>query len=199
VSISADLKVDAERDLADCGIGEDVVQVVALNKCPYGKLKLGGSTVLFATYSSLVAKRHGASGNNFSSRLDQIVAWLGADFEGCVVFDECHKSKNLIPSAGGTASRTGTAVVELQQRVPKARVLYCSATGASEPRNMGYMVRHLPCMAGTWRTRALNRVRVHRCALGCGGRARAIPPGSRTFCPPLSGGGSVQWSSSRWR
>lgn len=28
-----------------------------------------------------------------------------------------------------------------QARLPEARVIYCSATGASEPRNMGYMVR----------------------------------------------------------
>lgn len=28
-----------------------------------------------------------------------------------------------------------------QARLPEARVVYCSATGASEPRNMGYMVR----------------------------------------------------------
>lgn len=28
-----------------------------------------------------------------------------------------------------------------QDRLPEARVIYCSATGASEPRNMGYMVR----------------------------------------------------------
>lgn len=28
-----------------------------------------------------------------------------------------------------------------QERLPEARVVYCSATGASEPRNLGYMVR----------------------------------------------------------
>lgn len=28
-----------------------------------------------------------------------------------------------------------------QARLPDARVVYCSATGASEPRNMGYMIR----------------------------------------------------------
>jgi hypothetical protein len=37
---------------------------------------------------------------------------------------QCHKSKNLVPMAGGIASRTGAAVVELQQRVPNARVLF---------------------------------------------------------------------------
>lgn len=29
----------------------------------------------------------------------------------------------------------------IQNRMPDARVVYCSATGASEPRNMGYMAR----------------------------------------------------------
>lgn len=29
----------------------------------------------------------------------------------------------------------------LQEMLPEARVVYCSATGASEPRNLGYMVR----------------------------------------------------------
>ncbi|KAL6561175.1 udp-glycosyltransferase [Orobanche minor] len=37
--------------------------------------------------------------------------------------------------------RTGEAVLEIQARLPQARVIYCSATSASEPRNMGYMVR----------------------------------------------------------
>jgi hypothetical protein len=31
--------------------------------------------------------------------------------------------------------------LELQNKLPKARVVYASATGASEPRNMAYMVR----------------------------------------------------------
>jgi len=36
---------------------------------------------------------------------------------------------------------TGLTVLELQNKLPKARVVYASATGASEPRNMAYMVR----------------------------------------------------------
>lgn len=32
-------------------------------------------------------------------------------------------------------------LLKLQARLPEARVIYCSATGASEPRNMGYMIR----------------------------------------------------------
>lgn len=37
-----------------------------------------------------------------------------------------------------------------QARLPEARVVYCSATGASEPRNMGYMVRLGLWGAGTF-------------------------------------------------
>ena len=32
-------------------------------------------------------------------------------------------------------------VVALQAALPNARVVYCSATGASEPSNLGYMSR----------------------------------------------------------
>lgn len=32
-------------------------------------------------------------------------------------------------------------MLEIQNKLPKARVVYASATGASEPRNMAYMVR----------------------------------------------------------
>ena len=33
------------------------------------------------------------------------------------------------------------AVLELQEKLPNARIVYASATGASEPKNMAYMVR----------------------------------------------------------
>merc|ERR1719353_2603935 len=42
-------------------------------------------------------------------------------------------------SKGG--SRTAQAVMSLQEQLPKARVVYCSATGASSVRNMAYMER----------------------------------------------------------
>ena len=37
--------------------------------------------------------------------------------------------------------QVGMAVLKLQQTLPGARVVYCSATGASEPRNLAYMTR----------------------------------------------------------
>ncbi|KAK2972068.1 hypothetical protein RJ640_005088, partial [Escallonia rubra] len=132
VSVGSDLKFDARRDL------DDVVH--ALNKLPYSKLdsKSVGvrQGVVFLTYSSLIA-----SSEKGRSRLQQLVQWCGPEYDGLLIFDECHKAKNLVPEAGGQPTRTGEAVLEIQARLPEARVIYCSATGASEPRNLGYMVR----------------------------------------------------------
>ena len=56
-----------------------------------------------------------------------------------VLFDESHKAKNLLGGKGGAPSKVGQAVFELQRLLPNARVVYCSATGVSEPKNMAYM------------------------------------------------------------
>lgn len=47
---------------------------------------------------------------------------------------QCHRAKNLMPTSGVLPSLTARAVVELQEQLPNARILYSSATGASEPR-----------------------------------------------------------------
>lgn len=138
ISVGSDLKFDARRDLDD--VGATCIEVHALNKLPYSKLDSRSvgirEGVVFLTYSSLIA-----SSEKGRSRLQQLVQWCGSGYDGLVVFDECHKAKNLVPEAGSQPTRTGEAVLELQARLPEARVVYCSATGASEPRNMGYMVR----------------------------------------------------------
>ncbi|KAG9439302.1 hypothetical protein H6P81_019467 [Aristolochia fimbriata] len=144
ISVGSDLKFDARRDLDD--VGASCIEVHALNKLPYSKLdsKSVGvkDGVIFLTYSSLIA-----SSEKGRSRLQQLLQWCGSDYDGLVLFDECHKAKNLVPEAGSQSTRTGEAVLEIQARLPQARVVYCSATGASEPRNMGYMVR-----LGLWGT-----------------------------------------------
>lgn len=58
-----------------------------------------------------------------------------------IIFDECHKAKNLVPEGGALPSLTGFAVDLLQRLLPTACVVYSSATGVSEPRNMAYMTR----------------------------------------------------------
>jgi|GEM_PF-2237516 len=97
--------------------------------------------VLFATYSAI--GRNAPAGKK--SRLDQIVDWVGPDFDGTITFDEAHLAGNAIPIKGkrGTSkpSATALAVVDLQERLPNARVVYASATGATEVHNLAYAAR----------------------------------------------------------
>ncbi|XP_074000099.1 protein strawberry notch isoform X3 [Rhodnius prolixus] len=143
VSVSNDLKYDAERDLKD--IGASNIDVYSLNKLKYAKISsaVNGNIkrgVIFSTYSALIGESSQSSGK-YKSRLKQLVQWCGDDFDGLIVFDECHRAKNLCPVGSSKPTKTGLTVLDLQNKLPKARVVYASATGASEPRNMAYMTR----------------------------------------------------------
>ncbi|KAL7728457.1 hypothetical protein ACLKA6_005214 [Drosophila palustris] len=143
ISVSNDLKYDAERDLSD--IGATRIDVHALNKFKYAKISSDANNnckrgVIFSTYSALIGESNNKTGK-YRSRFRQLLQWCGEDFEGLIIFDECHKAKNLCPVGSGKPTKTGQTVLELQQKLPKARVVYASATGASEPKNMAYMVR----------------------------------------------------------
>uniref|UniRef100_A0A8C7Q6D5 Protein strawberry notch homolog 2 n=1 Tax=Oncorhynchus mykiss TaxID=8022 RepID=A0A8C7Q6D5_ONCMY len=129
-SVSNDLKYDAERDLKD--INAPTIPVHALNKIKYGDTATSEG-VLFATYSALIGESQ--AGGQRRTRLKQILDWCKPGFDGVIVFDECHKAKNA------TSTKMGKAVLDLQHKLPLARVVYASATGASEPKNMIYMSR----------------------------------------------------------
>ncbi|XP_050990520.1 protein strawberry notch homolog 2a isoform X1 [Labeo rohita] len=129
-SVSNDLKYDAERDLKD--IEAPNIPVFALNKIKYGDTATSEG-VLFATYSALIGESQ--AGGQHRTRLKQILDWCKPSFDGVIVFDECHKAKNA------TSTKMGKAVLDLQSKLPRARVVYASATGASEPKNMIYMSR----------------------------------------------------------
>ncbi|CAN7985937.1 unnamed protein product, partial [Ixodes pacificus] len=103
----------------------------------YSKIPLEVNGVMFSTYSSLIGESQGSGA--FDTRLAQLLHWCGSDFDGVIVFDECHKAKNLCPVGSSKPTKTGITVLELQNRLPRARVVYASATGASEPKNMAYM------------------------------------------------------------
>ena len=79
------------------------------------------------------------------ARIDQIVEWFGPDYDGVIVFDESHNAKNAVTVLGDRGSQepssTGLAVVELQRRLPNARIVYASATGATEVYNLAYADR----------------------------------------------------------
>ncbi|MBO9547125.1 bifunctional class I SAM-dependent methyltransferase/DEAD/DEAH box helicase [Caulobacter sp.] len=131
---------DARRDWGAIG-GQDHDIV------PQGGWKQGEAIslergVLFSTYATL---RQPARGER-PSRLDQVVAWLGADFDGVIVFDEAHAMANAAGGGKGgrgpkKASLQGQAGLALQNRLPNARVLYVSATGATTPDNLAYAGR----------------------------------------------------------
>ena len=46
-----------------------------------------------------------------------------------IIFDECHKAKNLCPVGSSKPTKTGMYVLEIQNKLPKARIVYASATG----------------------------------------------------------------------
>ena len=95
--------------------------------------------MVFLSYSSLIS-----GCDNGSTRIDQLTQWCGDGFEGLIVFDECHKAKNLVPESGAKPTKVGRMVLELQQRLPQARVVYCSATGEASLPILAHSLKHHP-------------------------------------------------------
>jgi hypothetical protein len=79
------------------------------------------------------------------SRVDQLVDWLGADFDGVIAYDEAHNMGNAVTTKGERGAKDAAAKaiagISLQDRLPNARVVYVSATGATEVSNLAYANR----------------------------------------------------------
>nr|WP_314187554.1 strawberry notch family protein [uncultured Brevundimonas sp.] len=131
---------DARRDWGAIGGGaHDIVPLSSWKQGEGVRLDRG---ILFTTYATL---RQPARGSR-QSRLDQIVAWLGEDFDGVIAFDEAHAMANAAGGGKGArgtkkASLQGMAGLALQNRLPEARILYVSATGATTAENLAYAAR----------------------------------------------------------
>jgi hypothetical protein len=146
VSASRDLIEDAQRDLRDLGVDIPIRVVNDWKAAADIDLDAG---IVFTTYSSLIGegKEDGAEGetkeqrNNRPkhTRVDQLVKWGGDN--AVLVFDEGHKMKGAYDDGTGEPTATGAAGIDLQEKLPEARVVYASATGATEVRNMAYMTR----------------------------------------------------------
>ena len=137
ISKNEALLEDARRDWA--ALGGLPIDIQPLASWKLGTTIAMREGILFVTYPTL------RSGRNDATRLDQILAWAGDDFDGVIVFDEAHAMAN---AAGGEGSRgkvngseQGIAGVRLQNLLPRARVLYASATGASDVNNLAYATR----------------------------------------------------------
>ncbi|QQS13846.1 MAG: strawberry notch family protein [Rhodospirillales bacterium] len=139
VSKSDKLIEDAQRDWS--ALGMERLLITPLARFRQGtpiRLEQG---ILFTTYATLRTDAR----EERVSRVQQIVDWLGSDFDGVIVFDESHAMAN---AAGGKGERgdqapsqQGRAGLRLQHALPNARVVYVSATGATTVHNLSYAQR----------------------------------------------------------
>ena len=138
ISKTETLLEDARRDWT--AVGGLALDIQHLNQWKLGTPIGAGEGILFLTYATLRSNR-----GDKGTRLQQILEWVGDDYDGMVVFDEAHEMAGVAGGEGrfGTkdGSDQGIAGVRLQNLLPRARVLYVSATGASDVNNLAYATR----------------------------------------------------------
>ena len=120
VSLNKNLEVDARNEL-------EIVKNIG-NECPewlkLKDLKNGKNGVYFTTYGSMIR----------DETYDIVLNWLENSINTILIFDEAHSAKN-------SNSKCGKMVVELQEKVYNPKVVYSTATAASDIRQMHYMTR----------------------------------------------------------
>ena len=147
ISQNSPLIEDAKRDVK--GTGWDDGNILDLSKAKISSgLPKGQNGTYFVGYALLKSKDYKAEakeGKEANSRLKQLVEWFGKDYDGVIVFDEAHNMGNALATKGkrGTTKPSAQALagIELQRQLPNARVVYVSATGATEVTNLSYADR----------------------------------------------------------
>ena len=128
---------DARRDWE--ALGGMALDIQPLSRWKLGRPVTMPEGILFVTYPTL------RSGRAEDTRLDQILDWAAAEFAGVIAFDEAHAMANALGSSSTRGklkgSEQGMAGLRLQNNLPRARILYASATGASDIANLGYTAR----------------------------------------------------------
>jgi hypothetical protein len=139
VSKSDKLIEDAQRDWS--ALGQERLLVTPLSRFRQGTPIRLDQGILFTTYATLRTDGRDAK----VSRVRQIVDWLGADFDGVIIFDESHAMQNAAGNKSErgdqAASQQGRAGLRLQHALPNARIVYVSATGATTVHNLAYAQR----------------------------------------------------------
>ena len=139
ISKSDKLLEDAQRDWS--ALGMERLLVTPLARFAQGTPIRLAEGILFTTYATLRSDDRGAK----LSRVKQIVEWLGAEFDGVIIFDESHAMQNAGGGKGERGdvapSQQGRAGLRLQHALPDARIVYVSATGATNVHNLGYAQR----------------------------------------------------------
>lgn len=147
ISAKSGLFKDAKRDIKGIGANDEGLFKLS-DTSPKDKVT-GNSGTMFLSYDILRSgekKNPNEKDAKVRSRVDQIVEWAGEDFDGVIAFDEAHKMGNLGggekgPRGAKEASKMAQAGVDLQKRLPKARIVYVSATGATEVSNLMFANR----------------------------------------------------------
>jgi hypothetical protein len=124
------------------GFGQDPSEVVCLwDLRPDQPISLRRG-ILVVTYNML----RDATVDAGHVRVAQIAAWAGPDFEGPMLFDEAQCMRNAAGDEDRSGKKSqvsmqGLGGVALQDALPGARVVYASATGATDVHNLGYCTR----------------------------------------------------------
>lgn len=138
ISRSSALIEDARRDWS--ALGGLPIDIQPLDAFPLGDPVGMASGIVFLTYATLRSQRH-----DRASRLQQLLDWAGPDFDGVILLDESHALGNAAGTetefGAAKGSEQGLAGVRLQIALPRARVIYVSATGATKPENLSYTAR----------------------------------------------------------
>jgi len=137
ISKSSNLHPDAQRDWADIGGNKD--DVFSFSKTKLGEKITQDSGILFSSYDTLATEKAD------KNRLQQIVDWLGKDFDGVIAFDEAHNMGNLLGKQGSRGktkpAAKALAGAKLQEMLPNARVVYVSATAATDVNELAFAQR----------------------------------------------------------
>ena len=165
LSVSKDLMEDFSRDLRDvAGPNHPLTKSLTDLGDVQGKEIELHEGIVFSTYSTFISEKKKEN----VKRYDQLKNWLGD--EPLILFDEGHAAKNAGETGTEDDSKKGSqraaAVIKLQDDLPRARIVYSSATGATEVENMAYMTR-----MGIW------------------GQGTSFPGGFASFASAMNEGG----------
>ena len=100
VSKSDKLLEDAQRDWS--ALGQERLLVTPLSRFRQATSIRLAEGILFTTYATIRSQERDVK----ASRVQQIVDWVGQDFDGVLVFDEAHAMAN---AAGGKTARSDQA------------------------------------------------------------------------------------------
>jgi hypothetical protein len=140
-------------------LGGKPSDIVNLNKFTREQKIERPTGILYTTYTTIASGLDVLAGGNLKAkqakgkeqgvtvktRLDQVLDWLGPDFDGLIVFDEAHNMANSLVQEGERGdtkpAAKALASITLQARLPKARIVYSSATAASRVDGLAYADR----------------------------------------------------------